>query len=332
MTNMTITEENLADPATLRDAREKRGLSQEKLARSLGVSYATVHRWENGHVRVPPAYLPRLKNLLVDPPPTSESVLEAVVRFGSSVLSAKRQSFLNLFGAAGTGKTTLALRVVETLALRFDISVVHVNLGELVGLRTPPEALQDLEDLNRSILAEDHRALVLVLDELDAASELQFAGRATVLFWIMSILKRLRDAVRPALVMGVTRDPSSIDPAIRSLFGGAFYVGPPSKAQIVAILRRANIDRAPKVAEEYFDLCERYEEVSMLRPLVYAVEEITQRTTGQALRDLSPIALAELLHALGPPIPAQSLRQFEESNSSWIAASRCLIERVLREP
>ena len=36
--------------ALLKWVRQELGLSQEDLARQLGVSYATVHRWENRHV------------------------------------------------------------------------------------------------------------------------------------------------------------------------------------------------------------------------------------------------------------------------------------------
>jgi len=35
-------------PIIIRDIREQLGLSQENFARELGVSFATVNRWENG--------------------------------------------------------------------------------------------------------------------------------------------------------------------------------------------------------------------------------------------------------------------------------------------
>lgn len=35
-------------PSTLKRVREALGISQEDLARELGVSFATVNRWENG--------------------------------------------------------------------------------------------------------------------------------------------------------------------------------------------------------------------------------------------------------------------------------------------
>jgi transcriptional regulator with XRE-family HTH domain len=35
-------------PETVKDVRRQLGLSQEELAQALGVSFATVNRWENG--------------------------------------------------------------------------------------------------------------------------------------------------------------------------------------------------------------------------------------------------------------------------------------------
>lgn len=35
-------------PESLREIRKQLDLSQEDLARAIGVSYVTVHRWENG--------------------------------------------------------------------------------------------------------------------------------------------------------------------------------------------------------------------------------------------------------------------------------------------
>jgi len=38
-------------PGLVRGIRRQLGLSQERLAEALGVSFATVNRWENGHVK-----------------------------------------------------------------------------------------------------------------------------------------------------------------------------------------------------------------------------------------------------------------------------------------
>ncbi|MDP8238067.1 MAG: helix-turn-helix transcriptional regulator [Candidatus Hatepunaea meridiana] len=38
-------------PQIIKDLREQLGLSQEYLARELGVSFATVNRWENGQAK-----------------------------------------------------------------------------------------------------------------------------------------------------------------------------------------------------------------------------------------------------------------------------------------
>ncbi len=38
-------------PALIRALRQRLGLSQEKLAATLGVSFQTVNRWERGHAK-----------------------------------------------------------------------------------------------------------------------------------------------------------------------------------------------------------------------------------------------------------------------------------------
>lgn len=46
---MAIGDQNL--PELVKDVRRQLSLSQEDLARKLGISFATVNRWENGQVK-----------------------------------------------------------------------------------------------------------------------------------------------------------------------------------------------------------------------------------------------------------------------------------------
>jgi DNA-binding transcriptional regulator YiaG len=43
--------DDYALPALVKEVRQQLALSQEDLARELGVSFATVNRWENGQVK-----------------------------------------------------------------------------------------------------------------------------------------------------------------------------------------------------------------------------------------------------------------------------------------
>jgi DNA (cytosine-5)-methyltransferase 1 len=63
--------ESLVDVGSLvRRIRAERGLTQEGLARELGVSFATVNGWENGRHRPIPALARRLTGLVVEQPET----------------------------------------------------------------------------------------------------------------------------------------------------------------------------------------------------------------------------------------------------------------------
>jgi len=50
----------------VRELRERTGLTQEKFAAKLGVTYPTINRWENGKARPSPLAIQQLKDLLRD--------------------------------------------------------------------------------------------------------------------------------------------------------------------------------------------------------------------------------------------------------------------------
>jgi transcriptional regulator with XRE-family HTH domain len=50
-------------PALVKRLRDGKGLTQEKLAQELGVSFSTVNQWENGHRRPHPFLLKRLEEM-----------------------------------------------------------------------------------------------------------------------------------------------------------------------------------------------------------------------------------------------------------------------------
>ena len=48
----------------VRELRELTGLTQEKFAAKLGVTYPTINRWENGRAKPSPLALKQIENLL----------------------------------------------------------------------------------------------------------------------------------------------------------------------------------------------------------------------------------------------------------------------------
>ena len=51
------------DAAEIKALREALGLSQEQLARDLGVSFTTISRWEQGHTKPSPLAIERLEQI-----------------------------------------------------------------------------------------------------------------------------------------------------------------------------------------------------------------------------------------------------------------------------
>lgn len=50
----------------VKSLREKLGLSQEKLAARMGVTFSSVNRWENGHSKPSPLAVQKLEELVVE--------------------------------------------------------------------------------------------------------------------------------------------------------------------------------------------------------------------------------------------------------------------------
>jgi len=53
-------------PRMVRKLRERTGLTQEKFAAKLGVTFPTINRWENGRAKPSPLALKQIQDLLHD--------------------------------------------------------------------------------------------------------------------------------------------------------------------------------------------------------------------------------------------------------------------------
>jgi predicted ATPase/DNA-binding CsgD family transcriptional regulator/DNA-binding XRE family transcriptional regulator len=128
--------------ARLRVLRGSLGLSQEQLARRLGVSFATVNRWESGRTQLSPRGTAALATLEAElatagRPATGRSALPVAqtsfvgrVRERAELAQLIRQSRLvTLIGPGGAGKTRLAAEVLNRSFA--DRDVVFVPLEQI---------------------------------------------------------------------------------------------------------------------------------------------------------------------------------------------------------
>jgi len=51
-------------PRLVRELRERTGLTQEKFAARLGVTFPTINRWENGRAKPSPLAMQKIEDLL----------------------------------------------------------------------------------------------------------------------------------------------------------------------------------------------------------------------------------------------------------------------------
>ena len=160
------------------DVRERHALSQEDLAHRLGVSFATVNRWERERAIPAPRTVLRLTTIL-DALAQQEPVTSAVSKAPSVDLPNDRTSFvgrdrelaelaqswtsarlLTLAGAGGVGKSRLAVELlrrsaevvlgVVRLETLTDPSLVAATTSVALKIRTRP-GVADIDNIARSL-------------------------------------------------------------------------------------------------------------------------------------------------------------------------------------
>jgi predicted ATPase/DNA-binding CsgD family transcriptional regulator/DNA-binding XRE family transcriptional regulator len=206
----------------LKDLRRRLGLSQEQLARRLGVSFATVNRWESGRTQISVRSLAALAELEATAADNDDA--DAA---GGSALPVARSSFVGrerelaelagllrqsrlvtLIGPGGAGKSRLAAEAISRRAAG-QAGIVFVALEQIRHPRTLATALASrlqvhdqqgtplIESL-QSALSTGPRKLLL----LDGAERLadQVAGLAGEL---LDAVPELRIVVTSRTLLGV---------------------------------------------------------------------------------------------------------------------------------
>jgi len=204
--------------ARLRLLRGSLGLSQEQLARRLGVSFATVNRWESGRTQLSAraeAALAGLEAELAapgpggrsDPLPVAQTSFVGRQRELAELSRLVRQSRLvTLIGPGGAGKTRLA---AEVLSRSFaDADVVFVGLEQIRYPRSLAIALASQLQVHdqpgtpliqsvRAALAEAPRLLLLDGAERLAEQVAEVAGD------LLATVPELRVVVTSRVVLGI---------------------------------------------------------------------------------------------------------------------------------
>ena len=65
----------------IRELRERTGLTQEKFAAKLGVTFPTINRWENGRAKPSPLAMKQIEDLLRDLGKKGQDLLEEFFKY-----------------------------------------------------------------------------------------------------------------------------------------------------------------------------------------------------------------------------------------------------------
>jgi len=293
--------------ARFRLLRVSLGLSQEQLARRLGVSFATVNRWESGRTQLSARAAAALAELEAQAAAGDESADPV----GAGVLPVARSTFIGrdleiaelaaliaqsrlvtLIGPGGAGKTRLA---AEVLRRRFpDADVVFVPLEQVrqprtlasalaSRLRVPDQPGTPLIESVRSALAQAPRLLLFDGAERLAAQVAELAGD------LLDAVPAVRILVTSRVVLGVT--------------GEVCWTVPPLACPSVAA------GASDIVASDAVQLF---------------VARASERLPGFRMGDVAPHAIAELCRRLdGLPLAIELI-------ASWIGTLS--VREILQQP
>jgi predicted ATPase/DNA-binding CsgD family transcriptional regulator/DNA-binding transcriptional regulator YiaG len=216
---IAVTAAAAPDPAAarLRSLRARLGLSQEQLARHLGVSFATVNRWESGRTQLSPRALRAIAGLeaeLAAPGSVPRGQLplahtsfigrEAELAELTRVLTEAR--LVSLIGPGGAGKTRLAAEAISRCLPDADVVFLPLESVRLPGSLTPALASRlgvhdqpgvSLAESLQAALAGPPRLLVL-----DGAESLRDEA-ASLARDLLAAAPNLRIVVTSRVLLGV---------------------------------------------------------------------------------------------------------------------------------
>jgi predicted ATPase/DNA-binding CsgD family transcriptional regulator/DNA-binding XRE family transcriptional regulator len=212
--------------ARLRQLRAQRGLSQEQLAHLLGVSFATVNRWETGRTQMSARARQALADFearngfagpaahpaIAPSPPAVPALPVAQSSFigrdrelGELVGLLESSRLLTLIGPGGAGKTRLAVEALSRGAPTVPVTFIPLEAVRqpeslvtvlAAGLRVPDQAGVPLAESVAAALAEAPRLIVL-----DGAEHLRDAV-AALAGQLLGAAPALRFVVTSRVVLG----------------------------------------------------------------------------------------------------------------------------------
>ena len=256
----------------LRALRARLGLSQEQLARRLGVSFATVNRWESGRTRLSPRAAQAVADFEAElaagagPPAETGSGPGSAPGPQRAPLPLAQTSFIgreqelaelasvlhqarlvSLVGPGGAGKTRLAAEVIRRSLPAADVVFLPLEsvrlprslapaLASTLGVHDQPGV--SLTDSLRAALAESPRLLVL-----DGAESLRDEA-ASLVTALLGTVPGLRIVVTSRVLLGVPGEVCWTVPPLACPSAAADAAGIASSDAVQLFIARAR-DRLP---------------------------------------------------------------------------------------
>lgn len=160
--------------AEIKEIRQALGLTQEQLARELGVSFTTVSRWEQNHTQPSPLALEKLQMMrrqIGSRPPENMLSLATVLEYGGTdydtlvewtkdgLLPEPQRAGAELFYPAYTPWLIEEIRRLKARPYRYTLSQIREAIGEIEDITPKEEIWEPVESDDTDAIIRIHPRL-----------------------------------------------------------------------------------------------------------------------------------------------------------------------------
>lgn len=256
-----------------------------------------------------------------------EVELEAVAEFARFVASSNTSWAIMLFGWPGTAKTIFPRALARKLNEGGQpFGLAQIRCQGLTAKLNVDDVRQRLEQLD-DFLARSADPKIIVFDELDAFAPKRRDNPSLLRLstWVMDFFDSDSPRLEQTLLMGITNNPSEVDPAVRDRVPCSLYFDLPDRDVVEAMLGHIGMPQAGRVADELFQQLAGRREHATGRS-VFSTANLAIARFKKTLETMNPGVIAQFMLAHGNAVSEQELAGFRLGHRGLISRSKDFVD------